>query len=243
METQDVRVRRRLYAFVVLALVLAAVFVRLGVWQLDRLAERRMVNAQRRAALAQPPVDYAQVRSTSREVASDRRAIVRGVPDYANDIVLTGRSRNGSPGVHVLTPVRVSGSDSAVLVNRGWVYAADAATIDTARWREQRTVFQGYTRRMDQAGPAISPRGRGVRAITQAALRGLLPYPVHDVYVVSQDSATPTAPARLPLPDLGEGPHLGYAIQWFAFAAIAVVGAGIVVFRARARATPGPTGA
>jgi surfeit locus 1 family protein len=175
--------------------------------------------------------------------ASDRHVLVRGAPDYANDILLTGRSRNGSPGVHVLTPVRVSGSDTAILINRGWVYAADAATIDATKWREQRAEFRGYTRRIDQSGPAIAPSARGVRMLTRGAIGGLLPYPVYDVYVVSQDSATATAPARLPPPDLSEGSHLGYAIQWFAFAAIAVIGAGIVVFRARGRATPGPTGA
>jgi surfeit locus 1 family protein len=212
-----------LYAFVALAVLLAAIFVRLGIWQLDRLAERRALNAQRRA--------------------SDRHVIVRGTPDYANEIVLTGRSRNGSPGVHVLTPLRLPGSDTAVLINRGWVYAADAATIDAVRWREARNVFQGYTRRIGPAGPAIAPRGRGVRTLTQDAIRGLVPYPISDIYVVSQDSVASGAPARLSPPDLGEGSHLGYAIQWFAFAAIAVIGAGIVVFRARGRATPGPTGA
>lgn len=238
---QDVRARRRLSVFVAMAVVLAAIFVRLGIWQLDRLAQRRALNAQRRVTLAQQPIDYAQVRGTGD--ASDRHVIVRGTADYANDIMLTGRSRNGSPGVHVLTPVRLVGSDTAVLINRGWVYAADAATIDATKWREDRTAFQGYTRRMDQSGPVIASRARGIRTLTQAAVRGLLPYPVQDVYVVSQDSATGTAPARLPPPDLGEGPHLGYAIQWFAFAVIAVVGAGIVVLRARGRATPGPTGA
>jgi surfeit locus 1 family protein len=235
------RARRRISWFVALALILATVFVRLGFWQLDRLDQRRALNAQRRAALAQPPLDYAQVlRSTD---AADRQVIVRGAPDYANDILLTGRSRNGSPGVHVLTPVRVSGSDTAVLINRGWIYAADAATVDLTRWTEDRTTFRGYTRRIDASAPTVTPRGRGVRSLNRDALRGLLPYPVHDVYVVSQDSSTANAPARLPGPDLGEGPHLGYAVQWFAFAAIAVVGAGIVVFRARGHPTTGPTGA
>jgi cytochrome oxidase assembly protein ShyY1 len=37
----------------------------------------------------------------------------------------------------------------------------------------------------------------------------------------------------VPLPDLSEGPHLSYAIQWFCFAAVAVAGAAILVRRER----------
>ena len=65
----------------------------------------------------------------------------RGAPaigrfDYEHELVLAGRTRQGSPGVELLTPVRVAGSDTAVLVNRGWVYSPDGATVDHARWRE-----------------------------------------------------------------------------------------------------------
>lgn len=218
----EVHARRRIYSFAVLAVILAAVFVRLGVWQLDRLEQRRALNAARRA--------------------SHRDAFVRGTPDYANEIVLTGRSRNGSPGVHLVTPIRVRGSDTATLVNRGWVYAADAATVDGSRWRESRDAFRGYTRQLDTAAAVVS-RGRSMRSLNRAVVRGLLPYPVHETYVVSQDSTASNAPARLPPPDLGEGPHLGYAIQWFAFAAIALVGAASVVLRARRSMATGPTGA
>jgi cytochrome oxidase assembly protein ShyY1 len=59
-------------------------------------------------------------------------------------------------------------------------------------------------------------------------------------YLVSQDSAADTTPARLAPPALDDGPHLSYAIQWFSFAVIAIVGAGIVAYRAR---TAGSTAA
>ena len=240
---QEARAGRRLYWFVAMAGALALLFVRLGIWQLDRLDERRALNAKRRATLEQRPGDFTAILRDS--VVANRQVILRGTPDYANDLVLTGRSRNGSPGVHIVTPVRVPGSDTAVLVNRGWVYAGDAATVDLARWREARETFTGYTRPLDHGNtPASRDRaGRAVRTLTREAVRALVPYPIHEVYVVSQDSAPAAAPARLPHPDLGEGPHLGYAIQWFAFAAVAIVGAGIVIVRGRTRSTDGPTGA
>ena len=72
---------------------------------------------------------------------------------------------------------------------------------------------------------------RATRAFGFFAVRELVPYPVSAVYLVAQDSGPiDSIPARLALPVLDNGPHLNYAIQWFAFAIIAVAGA-IVVAR------------
>ena len=213
-----------------LAAVLALVFVRLGIWQIDRLHERRARNDVVRSRMAEPPVAFARLADT----ASYRRVTVQGTPDYSQEIVLTGRSRNGSPGVYFLTPVRATGSDSAVIVIRGWAYSPDAASVDAPRWRESRTSFAGYVSTLP-VGPATkSTRGdRAIRTLTAAGVRAFVSYPVSSRYVVSQDEAADTAPARLPAPALDDGPHLSYAIQWFSFAAIAVVGAIVVAVRAR----------
>jgi surfeit locus 1 family protein len=223
-------VPRKLIPFVVLAVILGALFVRLGVWQLSRLAERRAANRKLASQLSLPPSPLADVLGTP--VPTNRRARVEGVPDYDQEFVVTGRSRNGSPGVHILTPVRVPGSDTAVLVNRGWAYAADAASTDLPRWREERTSFSGYTQELS-AGAATSVRGRGLRPLTRDGVRQLVTYPVHAVYLVAQDSGGATAPVRLAAPALDEGPHLSYAIQWFAFAAIALGGTLAVIVRSR----------
>ena len=74
------------------------------------------------------------------------------------------------------------------------------------------------------------------------AVQRLVSYPFHGLYVVSLDSATDASPARLPAPELSDGPHLGYAFQWFCFAAIALIGAAIVVRRSRAPDADGSTG-
>lgn len=209
--------------------MLAAVFVRLGFWQLDRLAQRRARNAQVRSRLAEAVVPFAQLPDT----AAYRRAMVHGTPDYANEIVFTGRSRNGSPGVYLVTPVRPTVIDSAVLVIRGWVYSPDAATVDAARWHERRDVFSGYVMRLS-GGPVLRARGaHALRALNVAGVRAAVPYAVSGRYLVSQDQPADTAPARLPAPALDEGPHLSYAIQWFSFAAIALVGAAVISVRAR----------
>ena len=222
---------RRIVAFLALAAALGAVFVWLGFWQLDRRDERRALNDARTRQLSLPPVPVTDL--VSQQDAVDRRASVSGVPDLENEIVLTGRSRSGSPGVHILTPVRLPGRDTAVLVNRGWVYSADATTVDLRRWRETRMVFNGFTQRLPGTKPTgAPPRGRAVRQLSYPGIARLLPYPVHSLYVVAQDSAaSDSTPARLESPLLGDGPHLSYAIQWFSFAAIAIIGAAAVAIR------------
>jgi len=215
--------------FVALAVALAVLFVRLGVWQLDRRAERRVRNAVTAAQLAQGELPFEHVRREAEPML--RRVVLEGTPDTANEFMITGRSRNGSPGVHILTPVRVPGSDTAVLVNRGWVYAADAATAELAGWREQRVVFHGYTNQLPQSFVSPVIKGRSLRPLGVLGVQRLIPYPVRDLYLVSQDSQTDQTPARLPLPALDEGPHLMYAIQWYAFAAIALIGSAVVARR------------
>ncbi|HEU4995006.1 MAG TPA: SURF1 family protein [Gemmatimonadaceae bacterium] len=220
---------RRILAFAALAAVLAALFVRLGFWQLDRLRARQARNAALTTRLAELEAPFEQLPDS----AAFRRARLSGTPDYEREVVLTGRSHNGSPGVYILTPVRRAGSDTAVIVIRGWVYAPDAASADLSRWREARTDFRGYVLAIPPGQPARASGERKLRTLTVGGVRELFSYPVAPLYLVSQDSMSVSTPARLPMPALDNGPHLSYAVQWFSFAAIAIVGAAIVVFRAR----------
>ena len=165
--------------------------------------------------------------------AAFRRASASGVYDFANEFALASRTRQGSPGVNIITPLKLTGRDTAVLVNRGWVYAPDAMTVDLARWRERDTAsVTGYVTLIEPRGrTAVSAasNARVVRHLYGDSLAARLPYPVEPVIVVATDSSrTVTAgdstPARLLAPMLDEGPHLGYAIQWFMFALIGVIG-------------------
>ncbi len=218
---------RRTLLFAVISVLAAALFVRLGFWQLDRLAQRRECNRLLTSRLAAPPAPWSDTTAVRY-----RRVRISGVPDYEREIVLVGRSREGSPGVNLITPLRLRGSDTAVLVNRGWVYSPDATTIDQARWREGDTLtIQGYVEAFNQPGPGDLPAHQRIaRRLSHSAAAARLPYPIAPVYVVALDAGKPPrpdAPARASLPVPDNGPHLGYAVQWFSFALIAVVGAGI----------------
>ena len=226
------RVSRRNLAFVVLCLIAAAVCVRLGVWQLGRLGERRVRNEFVRARLNFPSVPLATL-PLDTGVVRFRRAEARGRYDYAREFVLTGRARNGSPGAHVVTPLRgAAGGDTVVLVNRGWVYAPDAATVDLARWREgDSATVTGFVDLFPPPGAGVARaanRPRAFRWLDRALLAREIGSPVAPLVLVARgDTAGMDAsriPARLEPPPLDEGPHLNYAVQWFAFAGVALAG-------------------
>ena len=227
--------RWKLRLFVALAVISAAVFVRLGFWQLSRREERRTRNALVAARLDSIPVSVASLpRDTA--LARFRRVRVTGVPDYEHELVWAARTHKGSPGVNVLTPVRLPGSDTAILLNRGWVYSGDGATVDLAKWRDRDSTFIGYIEELPSvAGASYTNRPSVIARLSHDVVAKALPYPVAPVYVIVLSDSVIAADriARLSAPPLDEGPHLSYAFQWFAFATVALVGVAIVLRQSR----------
>lgn len=224
----------RLKIFVALAIISAAVFVRLGIWQLHRLGERRARNALVIARLDSAELDARQIPHDT-ALARFRRVRVSGTPDYDHELIYAARNFRGSPGVNFLTPVRIAGTDTAVIVNRGWVYAPDGASVDEAKWRDRDTTFVGYAEEFPSTkGASYSGQPRVIARLGYGAVASALPYPISPMYVVVLGDSAVAADrvARLSVPPLDEGPHFNYAIQWFAFAAVALVGAGIVIRQA-----------
>ena len=203
----------------VLAVIIAAVCVRLGLWQLDRLEQRQERNAAIQAGFEAPPIAADSAAASADNALRFHRVIASGRWNYGREDVIAGRTRNGSPGVNIVTPMALSDGRTEILVNRGWVYSPDARSIDLAQWHEgARGELVGY---IDEPPPSL-----------QAASDAL--------YVVALADSTPvpeaSRPARLPPPPFdNEGPHLGYAVQWFSFAAIALIGTPFVVRRQRRR--------
>jgi len=224
----------RKWVLSILAISFAALSISLGFWQLRRLSARRTANALLASRRFAPEVPLDSLPADT-ATAHFRRVRARGAYDYGNEIVLTLRGRNGSPGVNLFTPIRRAGSDTAVLVNRGWVYSPDGVTVETKQWREGDSVdANGFVEVFPTKGPfdASNPaRPRSMRRLNRAAMRQLFPYPIANYYVVLTDSARSGGPPRVEPASLDEGPHRIYAIQWFSFAAISIVG--LVMFLKR----------
>jgi surfeit locus 1 family protein len=218
-------------------MLIAAVCVRLGVWQLERLSERRAATAVARAARAKPAIELAASADRSAGELSDRWVVARGVYDGEHQIVIRGEAFQGAPGVHVVTPLRLAGSDSAVLVLRGFVPAPDAVRADVDSLVEPRMVrVRGLASPIGSGnGQPLEHAGRTTWArLDLESLRRRLPYPLLPVVVrQAPDSSLPRSPRRLSPPELGDGPHLNYAIQWFLFAGMAAAFAVLVVGRTK----------
>ena len=226
---------RRSIVFCVFAVLASLLFVRLGLWQLARLDEKVQRNVSIAAHQREAPVQFASLpRDTA--AARYRRASLTGVFDYAHELVVSGRTHQGSPGAELVTPMRVPNSDTAVLVNRGWVYSPDGASVDRLRWRERDSAsIVGYVEQYaPDAGTTTTSRDpRIVRRVSRREAASRIPYPLAPYYLVQTGDTATTHPVRREMPVLDEGPHLSYAIQWFSFALFALAGAVFVIRRER----------
>jgi len=207
-------VRRRDLGLAAIAVVVASLCVWAGFWQLDRLEQRRARNVALAARLALPPLEV-RGRNITADSARQRRVTATGVYDFSAERTWVGRSFEGTPGVALVTPLRLA-DGSAVLVDRGWVPSPDAFHVDHALYREPDTATV--------TGIAlIPPRGRGDVDTT-----GFLPF------VIQLESVERSKlPRRWPPPALDNGPHLSYAVQWFSFALIALVGTAVLIRKGR----------
>ncbi len=230
--------RRRWLPSTLLVLVAAVVMVRLGFWQLDRLAGKRAAIAQTQAALAAPPLVLSgEETNLDAHALRHRLAVVKGMYDFEHQILLKNKFYGNQPGYHLLTPVRIAGSQRAVLVDRGWIPFDAASPEQVARWNEPpEGTWQGRIEPEDPrpAGATVPPSPqREWYRLDIAALQAQMPYELLPFYLALLPDDPPTGPPFRNPPEiiLDEGPHLGYAIQWFLFAVVVPVVYGVQVWR------------
>lgn len=219
----------------ILAIAFAIISVGAGIWQARKHSARKRENSFVAARRFAPEVELDELPADT-GAAHFRRVHIKGSYDHAQEVIFTLRQRNGSPGVNIITPLLRNGKDTVVLVNRGWVYSPDGVTVDLNPWREADIVDgHGFVETFPTKGPFPPPNPahpRSFRRLNRAQLQKVLTYPIANYYVVLTDSsASASAPPRVePLP-LDEGPYRLYAIQWFSFAAISIIG--LVIFLRR----------
>ena len=203
--------------------------------------------------MAMPAIDGDALPADTAGAAYRRIRLAGSCP--AGHLILASRSRHGAPGVHLLCLFRTEGGRD-ILLDRGWLPSADARTVDRAHLvaLPADTAIEALAIPFPE-GSASTPRASGP-ALEQGDGGVALAEPgPRVIYRLNraQASAVTAAPLgawyaqalgphdALPVPadppDLGEGPHLGYAVQWFSFAAIALIGWIAVV--ARRRPLPG----
>jgi surfeit locus 1 family protein len=212
-----------------------ALCIRLGIWQLDRLQQRRAFNAQFESAQAESTLDLNLGLPPDITAMEWRSAKVTGEYDFANQVALRNQYNGNQYGYHLWTPLLFDGN--AILVDRGWIPADGNST--PANWRkydEPGTVNVSGQIRLGQTKPAfggvtdpLPENGVKLEIWNNADLAHLapqMPYPILPVYIqlaADPSDNEPPIPYQ-PAVEITEGPHLGYALQWFSFATILFVG-------------------
>ena len=215
------RFRPRAGLFLLLVLP-ALVCAGLGVWQLDRAAQKRELGVELAARASAPPVVVGDA-PIDPAATRYRSLVARGRFEAEGQIYIENRHHAGKVGFHVITPLRVDGTERRLLVNRGWVAAMDAAVPELS------VVVRGVAD--VPSAPALvlhgsddAARSWGARwpYLTLPLYAAVSPHPLQPV-VLLQDPDDSHGFARYwPREFPKEGMHIGYAIQWFAFAVIAL---------------------
>ncbi len=207
------------------------VCVRLGIWQLDRLEQRRAFNTHVLEMRSLPPLDLNNLADPNTLVEMEyRAATARGKYDYTAQIALRNQYYEGQYGYHLLTPLLLD-QNLAILVDRGWIPAEGNATPDD--WRkydeaETEVTVRGILRlgNSERNVPANAMRLDFWKMVDLDRIAAQMPYPIAKVYLQldPQEGRTQPPIPYQPTLDLSEGPHFGYSVQWFTFAAILLFG-------------------
>jgi cytochrome oxidase assembly protein ShyY1 len=235
---------RRWLLFFVTVAVLAYGCLLLGQWQFHRLHDREHRNADTRANWREAPVPVETLLSPDRELRQSQewsRVTVAGRYEADDSVVVRYQTRDGEAGVDIVTPVRLD-DGSAVLVDRGWMPTENVgdALSQAPDPPPGAVTITGYAR-IDASGSSTEVSQDSVRSISSVAIGKTLDYPLLRGFV-DASSETPKAAKELvpaELPDLGNGPHFFYGLQWWFFGILAVFGFGYFAYDERRRGRSG----
>lgn len=238
----------------VLVLAVTALCARLGVWQIGRWHEKQRLNAGMRAALETPVLECG-VPPPGLDAVLGHRVAVGGRFDESRQILLGYRTHEGAPGVEVITPLVLAGGRHAVLVDRGWLYAADAATARPQDAPEPgpRAVMgvpialrRGAVPGQPAAGASLrvlaadSPTLWSARWLDADRLAPHFPYALAPWMLRELPGpGVPARPLRTAPRPLDEWTHVSYAVQWFLFGAILLGGSAALAWSRSRQARAG----
>lgn len=220
---------RRWILFAITVALLAFLAYRLGEWQFDRLEDREARNSVTVRNLADDPLPVEDVLAVGRPVSPEHEwQPVEATGTYAEDetVIIRYQTRDGRAGVDVVTPL-VTGSGAALLVDRGWLATGNVGTTrpDVPPAPEGEVNVVGWVR-ADATGDEAQVADQSARSVSSSQIARTVPFPVFGGFVDlrSQNPEAAEPLLRAETPDLSEGPHFFYGLQWWFFAALAVFG-------------------
>lgn len=235
-----------------LVIVLVIVMINLGFWQLDRLDQRRARNDVIEDRQTEPAVGVEELLASSdgaSEVDRVRHRTVTATGVYQEEatVVVRNRSQDGVPGIWIVTPLELPGGSGA----GGGAGAGDEAPGNSGSGAQRVGILRGFLQLGSEGEPDVPPAPAGQVTVTGVVMSGdeegvggtaaqdLEPLLAQEGMLpglIRAESSEPPEPEgtglqTVPPPELGEGPHFSYAMQWFIFSTIAVVGYPLVLRR------------
>ena len=222
-------VSRRWIAFALVVVALAWVAWRLGEWQFHRLEDRKERNAVIERNEREGAGAVEDVMAPGRPVAlDDEWRIVEATGTYAVDdtVIVRYRTREGSAGVDVVVPLELADGTS-LLVDRGW-FATDnrgATSEDVPEPPPGEVTVTGWVRR-DATGDSTSVADKSTRSVNSSAIGEALDREVLGGFVDLRSESPEPAESLGPVepPEMNNGPHFFYGLQWWFFGALAIFG-------------------
>jgi cytochrome oxidase assembly protein ShyY1 len=220
---------RRWVAFFLVVVVLAYATWVLGRWQFHRLEDRQRNNAvvERNEGASPVPVD--DVLAAGREVdPGDEWRLVTATGSYLSDetVIVRYRTRDGAGGVDVVVPLQTD-AGPALLVDRGWLATGNSGATpdDVPAPPSGEVTVTGYVRK-DATGDSTRVTDGSTRSISSEQIGPAIGREVYGGFVdlASEDPPPETPLLEAELPDLGNGPHFFYGLQWWFFGLLAVFG-------------------
>ncbi len=225
----------RWVAFFLVVVALACATWWLGRWQFHRLEDRQQDNAVVERNERAAPVPVEDVLAPGRDVDPDdewRAVTATGTYVPEETVVVRYRTRDGSSGVDVVVPLQTA-DGPALLVDRGWLPTENSGALpdDVPAPPAGEVTVTGYVR-VDATGGATRVSDGSTRLISSEEIGPAIGREVYGGFVdlASEDPAPQTPLEKPELPDLGDGPHFFYGLQWWFFGLLAVFGFGYLAY-------------
>lgn len=220
----------RWLGLLVFVIAFGAVCFQLGMWQFHRLESRLDRNEVITAHFKADPVPLDSVAPPGTPIDKSMewtRVLVRGTYDADSAVSVKFTTRDAAPGVDVVVPLRLD-DGTAVLIDRGWMETQNSnQRPDLPAAPGGDVTVEGWLRQDNEAGgDAVRVFDGQVRAIDSVGLAESVPYDLRAGYVNAQ-SESPVAASALaaePRPELGQGVHFFYALQWWFFGLLGITG-------------------
>lgn len=210
-------------------------FQALSNWQWHRLSDRQVINVQIQEQINKEPVDLSEiliVGSESKTVPSDiqwRKVEMTGTWMQPDQVLVRKKSLESNLGLWVVTPLRLT-DGTVVMINRGWTPAADSAIDSPVVAAVPNGEIEVLGRLRDvqnrtSPAPTDLPEGQVDRIVPMEIVPSTATLSNAYVEMTASRPESKTSEIRtLPDPEVTEGAHRSYALQWMFFEIMTVIG-------------------